>query len=179
MIFFEEGYDEEGKWLKLKDLFPNILRSKKQKDDFTSEVRKVEYTYTKIREKLRNSTSKISPIVLWENESGTYPNIHLLVQSLFVLPYSSVPVERIFSNLKDIKSPKRSKLTLDNSGACLLGYQMFKSEDFRITEAMVENYIEKKKVVTTKIIKEKSIESSQLSLEKGTDNLCAQDEDKI
>ena len=93
MIFFEEGYDE-GKWLKLKDLFPNILRSKKQKDDFTGEVRKVEYTYRKIREKLRNSTSKISPIVLWENESGTYPNIHLLIQSLFVLPYSSVPVER-------------------------------------------------------------------------------------
>jgi len=56
---------------------------------------------------------------------------------------------------------------------------MSKSEDFRKTEAMVENYIEKKKVVTTKIIKEKSIESSQLSLEKGTDNLCAQDEDKI
>ena len=56
---------------------------------------------------------------------------------------------------------------------------MFKSEDFRITEAMVENYIEKKKVVTTKIVKEKSIKSSQLSLEKGTDNLYAQDEDKI
>jgi len=54
----------------------------------------MEYTYTKLREKLRNSTNKVSPVVLWKSESENYPNIYLLVQSLFVLPYSSVPVER-------------------------------------------------------------------------------------
>jgi len=136
-IFFEEDFNE-NKWLKLKDLFPNILRTKKQKDDFATEVRRMEYTYTKIKDRLRASTTKISPLTVWKNESLTYPNMYLLVKALFVLPYSSVPVERVFSNMKDIKNTKRNRLTLDNIEACLLGYQASKSKSFVINEDMID-----------------------------------------
>lgn len=126
----------------------------------------MEYTYTKLREKLRNSTNKVSPVVLWKSESENYPNIYLLVQSLFVLPYSSVPVERIFSNLKDIKTPKRNRLTLDNLEACLMGYQHSKSEIFSISEEMKENY-KKKKVLVSKVIKEEKKNINKVLIEKG------------
>jgi len=146
IIFFEEDYDE-NKWLNLKDLFPNIIKSKKQKDDFTAEVHRMEYTFAKIREKLRNSIGRVSPLTLWKNEAQTYPNMNLLVEALLVLPYSSVPVERVFSSLKDIKTPKRNRLTVFNLEACLLGYQAFKSQSFNITEEMVQNYVHKKKLL--------------------------------
>ena len=100
VLFFEEDYNEKN-WLKLKDIFPNILRTKKQKGDFATEVRKMEYTYNKIRERLKTNVTKISPLALWKNESSTYPNMYLLARALFVLPYSSVSVERAFSVMKD------------------------------------------------------------------------------
>ena len=83
-----------------------------------------------------------------------------------MLPYSSVPVERIFSNLKDIKTPKRNRLTLDNLEACLMGYQHSKSEIFSISEEMKENY-KKKKVLVSKVIKEEKKNISKVVIEKG------------
>jgi len=56
----------------------------------------MEYTFAKIRKKLRNSIGRVSPLTLWKNEAQTYPNMNLLVEALLVLPYSSVPVERAF-----------------------------------------------------------------------------------
>ena len=138
-VFFEEKYDKD-KWLALKTQFPNILKSKKQKDDFATEVRNMEYSYNKIKEKI-DKTDKASLLKVWKNESITYPNMYLVARAIFVLPYSSMAVERVFSALKDIKNKKRNRLTTENVEACLLGHQATRSEKFVITEAMIENYL--------------------------------------
>ena len=143
VVFFEEDYNE-SKWLALKDLFPNILKTKKQRDDFATEVRKMEYSHGKIRETLRNSITKISPLTLWKRESLNYPNMYLVAQAVFVLPYSSISVERVFSTMKDIKNRKRNRLTIQNLEACLLDYQATRSESFSITVKMIENYLNPK-----------------------------------
>ena len=166
VVFFEDEYNE-AKWLTLRDLFPNILKTKKQRDDFATEVRKMEYTYTRLREKIRTSISKVSPVILWKSEAKNYPNMYLLVEALLVLPYSSVPVERVFSSMKDIKTPKRNRLGLDNLEACLLGYQASKSENLHISDPMIESYINKKKVKNIKVVNENPKLSRQPSFEKG------------
>ena len=164
-LFFEEAYSEE-KWLKLKDMFPNILRTRKQRDDFASEVSRMGYTYNRIKERLRNTITKVSPLTIWKSESLSYPNMFLLARALFVLPYTSIPVERVFSTLKDIVNIKRNKLTIDNVEACLLGYQAFKTETFIITDEIIENYTAVKKVVKKSKSKETEELASQNPLEK-------------
>ena len=146
-IFFEEASDEK-KWLRLKDLFPNILRTRKQRDDFALEVGRMGDTYNRIREKLKSTISKTSALTIWKIESESYPNVYALVRALLVLPYTSVPVERIFSTMKDIVDQKRNRLTVENVEACLLGCQAFKSRNFSITDQMIDNYMSKKKTVT-------------------------------
>ena len=90
----------------------------------------------------------------------------LLARALFVLPYTSIPVERVFSTLKDIVNIKRNKLTIDNVEAYLLGYQAFKTETFIITDEIIENYTTVKKVVKKSKSKETEELASQNPLEK-------------
>jgi len=142
------------------------LTTKKQKDDFATEVRRMEYTYTKIKDRLRASTTKLSPLTVWKNESLVYPNMCLLVKALYVLPYSSVPVERVFSNMKDIKNTKRNRLTLDNMEAYLLGHQASKLGSFDINEEMIDVYMKREKVIKNKIIKSEDV-LTQSSQKKG------------
>jgi len=96
----------------LKEYFPNILQIEKQRDEFVTEVKRIEYTYERIKERLQNSMVKSSPLALWKSESAKYSNMYLLARAIFVLPYSSVPVERVFSAMKDIKNTKRNRLRL-------------------------------------------------------------------
>jgi len=81
-----------------------------------------------------------------------------LAKALLVLPSSTVPVERVFSQLKDYKNPKRSRLTTENLEASLLVYQEYQSFEFQLTEDMMERYrnlwTKKKKAENPKIIKE-------------------------
>ena len=166
VLFFEEEFNED-KWLKLRDLFPNVLRTRKQRDDFATEVRKMEYTYNKIKARIMISPNRISPIMVWRNEFSIYPNVSLMANALFVLPYSSVPVERVFSTMKDILSAKRNRLTVDNMEACLLGYQASRTETFVIDDDMIETYISKKKVVNRKTKKEPApVQAPEQRLEK-------------
>lgn len=65
----------------------------------------------------------------------------MIAKALFVLPYSSVSVERAFSNLKNIVNAKRNRLTIENVEACLLGYQESRSELLCINQEMIGNYI--------------------------------------
>ena len=155
VLFFEEDYDEM-KLLRLKDLFPNILQTKQQKDDFVTEVRKFEYHYNKVRTKLSTTSDKLSPLQLWKNESLAYPNLYLLARAIFVLPYSSIPVERVFSTLKDVLNIKRNRLTSQNLEACLLGCQASKSAEIIIDDEMIEAYTKKKVLRTNSSKKQNS-----------------------
>jgi len=145
VIFFECEYDE-SKWIGLKDSFPTILKTKKQRDDYTTEIRKIEYNYNKIRQRMLQSMITISPLKIWQGEMLNYPNIYLIARAITVLPYSSVQVERVFSAMKDIKNVKRNRLSLDNVEACLLGYQAFGNENIFFNEEIIEAYTNKKQV---------------------------------
>ena len=143
VVFFECEYDE-AKWIGLKDHFQTILKTKKQRDDYTTEVRKIEYHYNKMRQRMLQSMVSVSPLKIWQSEMVTYPNIYLIARAVAVLPYSSVEVERIFSAMKDIKNVKRNRLNLDNVEACLLGYQYFNSEKIFFNQEIIEAYMNKK-----------------------------------
>ena len=161
VIFFEEDFNL-NKWLGLKDLLPNILKQKKMKDDYVSEVKKLEYSYKKIQNKMTNGLQKISPIKIWQNLASSYPTIYLVARALLVLPYTSIPVERVFSALKDIKNQKRNRLSTENVEALLLGYQYFRSQKLEITVEMFDNYLEMKEAKSKKkkvLITSKSFKS--------------------
>ncbi len=66
---------------------------------------------------------RVSPLETWKNLEDEYPTLCTLARALMVLPCSTVAVERAFSSLKNIKIPKRNRLTVQNLEACLLTYQ--------------------------------------------------------
>ena len=154
VIYFEEDFKSEN-WLKLKDLFPNILKTTKMRDEFVREIEKMEYNYKKIKAKYFNPIHDISYIDIWNHLKPVYPNMFELARGLLVIPYSSVSVERIFSSLKNIKIPTRSRLTTENLESCLLGYQHFGTEALQITEKMLDDYeaLKKENLQILKVLK--------------------------
>jgi len=152
VIFFENTFYEKEKWLRLKDQFPNVLKTQKMKDAYVKEMEKLEYNYRKIVDRFSQSVEKISPITFWRSQANLYPTIYLVARAVFVLPYSSVSVERVFSNLKDIKNAKRNRLNIENLEACLLGYQHARTEDYFFDAQLIEDYLRTKKDLETKQI---------------------------
>ena len=59
VIYFEQDFQAE-KWLKLKELFPNILRNTKIRDEYVREIEKLEINYKKLKAKYFNPTNNIS-----------------------------------------------------------------------------------------------------------------------
>jgi len=161
IVYCEEDFDFE-KWLKLKDSFPNILKTKKMRDDYVNEIKKIEYGYKKMQNQLQNTMEKMTPLTVWRNHAKTYPNAFEVAKAIFVLPYSSIPVERVFSALKDIKNKKRNRLTCENIEALLLGYQHFHSEKVKMTWDMLQEYLEFKEKKKKVLKPQKSGKSEQL-----------------
>ena len=78
-------------------------------------------------------------LAMWNHFKPSYPLISKLAISLLTISHSSVPVERVFSWLKDTKNPKRNRLTLENLEASLLTKQKFlDSGKWVITEDMIQ-----------------------------------------
>jgi len=50
-VVYFGGDFQMNSWLKLKDLFPNVLKSSKIKDEYVREVEKMEYNYKKLKSK--------------------------------------------------------------------------------------------------------------------------------
>lgn len=62
-------------FIRLRDLFPNVIRSKKQRDDFASEVSRFGYTYNQQKQKIQSSVLTISPLTIWKGVSQACPNL--------------------------------------------------------------------------------------------------------
>ena len=92
-------YFDEKKWLELKDLFPNTLKAR---DEYVTEAQKIAYNDKKLQKQMSSPDQKVTPD-------------------------TSIPVERAFSALKDIKNQKHNRLTYENVEALLLEYQHFRS----------------------------------------------------
>jgi len=139
VVYFEGDFQAE-KWMRFTELFPNILKTSKMRDEYVREVEKMEINYRKLKTKYFNAGNQSSYIKIWHNLKTFYPCMYEVARALFVLPHSSVPVERIFSTMKDIKTIKRNRLTTQSLEACLLGYQHFNTEQVEITDEMLNNY---------------------------------------
>ena len=81
-----------------------------------------------------------NPIEIWSKLAEEYPLCSKLAKALLILPYSTCSVERVFSSMRDFRTPKRSRLTTENLEACLLSYQAWHSEDVKITQGMLNRY---------------------------------------
>ena len=83
---------------------------------------------------------RASILDIWSGIGEYYPLCYKLASALFVLPHSSVEVERVFSKVRDVKTFKRNRLSVESLEVCLLGYQAFKSEKLHITEGMLDRF---------------------------------------
>jgi len=88
---------------------------------FINELENLQYNFDDISSAVK--MRRVSPLETWKTLEEDYPTLCILARALFVLPCSTVDVERIFSSLKNKKNSKRNRLTVNNLEACLLTYQ--------------------------------------------------------
>jgi len=149
-VVFLENFDKEA-WDKLREAFPNIIEPQ-QISSFELELKIFKANFATIKDE--HKSSKATILSTWNLLSQKYKHLSKLAKALLVLPSSTVPVERVFSQLKDVKGPKRSRLTTDNLEASLIIYQEFHSFKVKVTDDMLKRYegLWKKKVEKSKTI---------------------------
>jgi len=101
VIFLEEF--NKNYWLSLGTRFSNILNTDKLKENFINELDNFQFNFKRYKQ-IPSYTS--SSIQMWKGFKKPYPTMYLLGMALMVLPYSSVCLEQIFSQLRDIKTLK-------------------------------------------------------------------------
>ena len=137
VVYFGSEQFERSKWEKLGKKYTNVILDK----DYTvyiHELDQLECNYGFYSRQIGQPRS--NPIDIWSSMKTSYPLCSSLAYALFVLPHSTVSVERIFSSMKDIKTFKRNRLSRETLEACLLGYQSFKGNEMKIRMSMVKRY---------------------------------------
>jgi len=137
-VIFLREFNKE-KWEKLGEKFKNII-SEAEQQNFKYEVRRLGYNFNDVGDPF--IISKGNPIEIWTVRAEEYPLCSRLAKALLILPHSTCSVERIFSTMRDFRTPKRSRLTTENLEACLLSYQESQSEDVKISQGMLKRYLE-------------------------------------
>lgn len=135
VIFLKEWNIDS--WKMLVDRFTNMI-SLNEVRHFHNELKRFEINFFRHAEEHKKSGK--TPLETWYSLSNQYPYMSKLAKALLVLPSSTVPVERIFSQMQDIKTPKRNRLHTENLEAALLIYQTYGSSNFEITPKMIEKY---------------------------------------
>jgi len=91
-----------------------------------------------------DSSSKkdeVSFLRQWQPFADRYPVTYKIARAVQILPYSTVPIERKFSQLTDIKTLKRNRLSIENLQTCLFVKQEFK--DKNLSQELILAYVEK------------------------------------
>lgn len=146
-VFIQRGWIcEEDLWRALGNTFKSIITPEKE-EQFEFQLEKFYVKSAEIKATYQDYTG--TPLELWIQLRSKYPHVAELAMAILTLPHSSVPVERIFSKMKDFKTFKRSRLTVENLEACLLVDQRFKDE-FIITETIVSKRVNMWKGLKTK-----------------------------
>ena len=136
-VIFLEKFDKNY-WLHLKAHFPNIIKTDQMKERFVNELDNFQYNFKKIKSSLG---FELSPIQIWKGLKKTYPTMYVLATALMTLPHSSVCVERIFSKLRDIKTLKRNRLSIENLEACIINFEHFETAQIHIVDQMKIDYL--------------------------------------
>ena len=128
---------DKDKWITLDDKFSNIITSE-LKAKFTHEVDHLEYNYLDL---LAQKDWAGGIVHFWTTMQSEYPILSKLALSVQTLPYSTACVERTFSVPRDIKKPKRNRLSSESLEACLLiQHELEGINDLFMTPEMIENY---------------------------------------
>ena len=172
IIFLHDSCLDMEVWNKLKNRFTNVIENEKMRENFSTQVEQFNFHYRKIKANYIKPSYSI--LQVWHSLSEEFPTLSILARALCVLPTSTVNLERTFSKLKEVKSPKRNRLTVENLEACLLTQQYFGTNVIVIKPKLILEMIEseteedeggveengegkKKKVLVTKTKKEDDI----------------------
>ena len=137
VIFLREKICQVSIWRELAAAFPNII-TKEEEVKFSEEFDIFELNYKAIYQNHINS--EISIIRRWELLSKNYFCISKLAKALLVLPYSSAPVESIFSEFKAFKTPYRNQLSVESLEASILSEQASNLDQKILLSQMIERY---------------------------------------
>lgn len=133
--------------------FKNLL-SENEQLKLQAENASLNLNWLKIRNSPKVETMNYDLIITEENEkdpsflyqwrpfASKFPLTYKLACAVQVLPYSTVSIERKFSQLTDIKTLKRNRLSVENLQACLFVKQEFKDEKLR--EEIFERFLSEK-----------------------------------
>ena len=124
-------------WRELAKSFPNIITIENE-IHFAEELDSFGLQYKSILQ--THNDSSLSIIKRWEILAASYPYIASLSKALLVLPYSSSPVESIFSEFKAFKTCYRNKINVESLEASILIKQEIKSKEITITPEIIEKY---------------------------------------
>jgi len=141
--------------------FDNIILPHEE-SDVNSEVETLENNYHQVRKRIKNSFE--GSLEAWKQIHRTYPLIYRLARTVQTLPYSTSSIERNFSVLKDIKTIKRNRLSVQNLEACLLSKQEFFHSELQFTQKMFEKYDE---IMHPKLLNQNE---GQMQIEKAEEN---------
>ena len=131
------------------------------KTSFCNELDSFEFNFEEIQSEMK--AKKKSPLEHWAKYEEDYPNICTLAKAILVLPHSTVSVERIFSNMKDIKTIKRKRLTVENLEACVLCYQNIGRKAFIFSEDLKEDIFSNPELLYTQDLESNKDNSSILN----------------
>ena len=129
---------EKSKWKNLANKFSNII-AQHQLKEFNNELERFTIRFQK--RYMGKMGSNFSFLQEWRNLCNDFPLLAKLALSVAVLPHTTVPLERIFSQLKDFKTNKRNRLSAKNIEASLLVYQAYGEDTGSIvSREMFEKY---------------------------------------
>jgi len=116
--------------------FGNVIDPNTELTKFNMEIEKLECNYNEIQSVIRMSEVK-NWLKVWYINRQFYPLIYRIARALETLPYSTVSLERCFSQGTDIKTIKRNNISVGNLEACLLVKQHSEEELVSLTEQIV------------------------------------------
>ena len=137
VIYLREKTSQIKTWRELATAFPNVI-TKDQEVKFSEELDLFELNYKTIYQSHLNS--EISIVRRWEMLSKNYYCMAKLAKALMVLPYSSAPVESLFSEFKVFKTAYRNQITVESLEASILSEQSSEVNQSSLLPIMLEKY---------------------------------------
>lgn len=135
-IFFKKF--DQNQLKKLAQKFSNMI-SKDEQRSFQNELERFAINFIKIQQ--IKFALHLTPLEVWYQQKESFPLLYRLAKAILILPHTTVPIERMFSQLKDFKTGKRNRISTKNLEASLLIYQNFgNSFESFITNEMMEKY---------------------------------------
>ena len=108
------------RWLDVCKRHPNVI-FERENELIINELNSFEFRFEQGEfNNLPNKNDSSYIIKLWLEFKEDYPLMFELASALLVLPYSSVNVERLFSNVKVFKTSKRNRLNIVSLESSLL-----------------------------------------------------------